>query len=470
MVEKDLNYLKRLQRENPALYAQEIKTAHPDVQKIIAQEQAEQEHQAKAEAKRIKRQEAEKQARIEKEKQMREAEERAKQEAERKQWAQAEAERAKQQQAQEKLKEQAEKDDLQRQLAQLQQKFAALEQQVASTPPSVAPSKAPEKSVISTQLTLSEEILQQTALFIRYEDITILKKLGEGAFGEVFYGRWRHHEEVAIKKLHMQQMSENALIEFKEEAAIMACLRSDYIVTLKGVCLTPYTLVMAYMQGGSLFNVLHSQTALPWSLRHRIALDVAKGLCFLHSHQPNMILHRDLKSQNVLLTEYHQAKLADFGLAKVRVESSRTQTHTQSTNKSVGTTPWMAPECFGIRPKYSEKSDIYAYGMILWEIATRKMPYEEVTDANEIRNAVKEGEREEIPEETVNPADPLPTSYKELIRVCWFQVPEKRPTAKKAIEALEIDNPTTSSTSSTSNSSSYSSFFSGFLSNFSSQK
>jgi chemotaxis protein histidine kinase CheA len=464
MVEKDLNYLKRLQRENPALYAQEIKTAHPDVQKIIAQEQAEQEHQAKAEAKRIKRQEAEKQARIEKEKQMREAEERAKQEAERKQWAQAEAERAKQQQAQEKLKEQAEKDDLQRQLAQLQQKFAALEQQVASTPPSVAPSKAPEKSVISTQLTLSEEILQQTALFIRYEDITILKKLGEGAFGEVFYGRWRHHEEVAIKKLHMQQMSENALIEFKEEAAIMACLRSDYIVTLKGVCLTPYTLVMAYMQGGSLFNVLHSQTALPWSLRHRIALDVAKGLCFLHSHQPNMILHRDLKSQNVLLTEYHQAKLADFGLAKVRVESSRTQTHTQSTNKSVGTTPWMAPECFGIRPKYSEKSDIYAYGMILWEIATRKMPYEEVTDANEIRNAVKEGEREEIPEETVNPAAPLPTSYKELIRVCWFQAPEKRPTAKEAIETLEIDNPTTSSTSSTSNSSSYSSFLSNFSS------
>jgi serine/threonine protein kinase len=270
---------------------------------------------------------------------------------------------------------------------------------------------------------------------IRYEDIQVIRVLGEGAFGVVSYGKW-HYEDVAVKTLHLQRLSENALLEFKEEAAIMARLRSDYIVLLKGVSLQPYALVMEYMPGGSLFNLLHSQKELPMAIRHRIALDVAKGLAFLHQHPPQGILHRDLKSQNVLLTEYLHAKLADFGLSKVRVESSRSQAYAQSSNKSVGTIPWMAPECFGIRPKYSEKSDMYAYGMVLWELISRRMPYEDVTDANEIREAVKSGEREDIPEQTTNPREEVPVSFKDVIRFCWFQEVDKRPAAKDAIEAL----------------------------------
>jgi tRNA A-37 threonylcarbamoyl transferase component Bud32 len=371
MEEKDLNYLRRIQKENPTLYAQEIQTAHPNVQKILMREETKRERNTKAKLENIKQQ------------------------------------------------------------------------------------------------ALSEDTLQQMALFVCYEEITIQKKLNEGAFGEVFQGHW-HYEDVAVKKLHLQHLSDDALKAFKDEATIMARLHSDYIVTLKGVCLTPYALVMEYMRGGSLFDLLHRDEILPWAIRHRLATDIAKGLAFLHQHNP-VIIHRDLKSHNVLLNHEFRAKLSDFGLSKVRVESSLSQTHTQSA-KNVGTVPWMAPECFGIRPKYSEKSDTYAYGMVLWEIATRKMPYEEVTDATEIRDAVKAGDREEIPEETANPAAPLPTSYKKLIQVCWFQAPDKRPTAKEAIERLDIDNPITGSTSSTSNSSSYSGFFSGFLSNFSSQK
>jgi hypothetical protein len=299
---------------------------------------------------------------------------------------------------------------------------------------------------------------------IPYKDIQLNTKLGEGAFGEVHQGQW-HHEDVAVKTLRLQHLSENGLKEFKTEAAIMASLRSDYIVTLKGVSFSPYALVMEYMRGGSLFHLLHSEAPLPWLIRHRLASDIAKGLAYLHRREP-LILHRDLKSHNVLLNEYQRAKLADFGLAKVRVESSRSQYYAQSSSKSVGTIPWMAPETLDIEPIYSEKSDMYAYGIMLWEIATRKMPYENVANSNIIINAVVAGKHPKIPEETVNPAAPLPTSYKELIRVCWFQAPEKRPTAKEAIETLAIDNPTTGNTSSTSNSSSYSSF----LSNFSSQK
>jgi hypothetical protein len=317
-----------------------------------------------------------------------------------------------------------------------------------------------EKQKLSTTPALSMPDFM--TITIPYEEITLGVKRGEGAFGEVYEGQW-HYENVAVKKLHVQRLSDNAVKEFKAEAAIMARFRSDYIVTLKGVCLTPYAIVMEYMRGGSLFDLLHRDAPLPWTIRHRLATDIAKGLFFLHQHNP-VVIHRDLKTHNVLLTHEFRAKLSDFGLSKVRVESTRSHTHTPSTAKSVGTIPWMAPESLDIEPIYSEKSDMYAYGMVLWEIATRKMPYENVANPNIIINAVLAGRRPQMPEETVNPAAPLPTSYKELIRVCWFQAPEKRPTAKEAIETLEIDNPTTSSTSSTSNSSSYSSFLSNFSS------
>src|SRR5262249_49331133 len=155
------------------------------------------------------------------------------------------------------------------------------------------------------------------------------------ALGIVFYGQWCF-EDVAVKQLHIQQLSENALMEFKQEVATMACLCSDYIVILKGFCLTPYALVMEYMHGGSLFNVLHSQAILPWSIRHRIALDIAKGLAFLHNHQPEMIVHRNLNSRNVLFDTHHRAKLVDFGLTKVRAESSQSDCYAESSEKNIG--------------------------------------------------------------------------------------------------------------------------------------
>ena len=330
----------------------------------------------------------------------------------------------------------------------------------------VQPSQQASKPSLSHSASFNEH-----SFTIPSENIQLTRELGEGAFGKVFAGQWGY-EDVAVKQLHLQKMSENALTEFKQEAAIMSGLRSNYIVQLRGICLTPYALVMEYMQGGSLFNLLHSSTILPWVIRHRIASDIAKGLAFLHSYQPHMIIHRDLKSQNVLLTEHHRAKLADFGLANVRIESSRTQCYAQSSSKSVGTIPWMAPECFGLRPKYSEKSDMYAYGMVLWELTSRKMPYKEVVDPNEIRVAVKDGEREEVPDETTQPREMVPVSFKEVIRLCWFQDPAKRPTAKKAIESLgepaqsAAAYPAQSSGSSSSGSNS--GLPSGFIDNFAS--
>lgn len=324
-------------------------------------------------------------------------------------------------------------------------KNCAIRKEIFTKPTTLDLSKRKGKQKATSQPSLNDDTIQQLALSIEYKEIIIVQKLGEGAFGIVLYGQWRN-EEVAIKQLRLKHMSENELMKFKKAAAIIAPLHSDYIVLLKGISLTPYALVMEYMHGGSLFNLLHSQTSLPWAMRQQVALDVAKGLAFLHSHQPNKILHCNLKSQNVLLTRDQRAKLADSGLAKVR---------------SVGNIPWTAPECF--MRKYGRKSDMYAYGMVLWELTTRRIPYEEVTDPNEICKAIKAGEREKIHDQITNPTEPIPVSIKGLIDLCWLQA-RRRPKAKEAIEILEQATQSQSSASQSASSSSSRSP-SGFMSN-----
>jgi serine/threonine protein kinase/tetratricopeptide (TPR) repeat protein len=249
------------------------------------------------------------------------------------------------------------------------------------------------------------------------------KKVGKGAFGEVFKGVWRR-EPVAIKRLLISNLSSDVEKDFIHEAGIMARMRSDYIVFLKGIVLDsqPYCLVMSWMPNGSLYEVLHSDTALPWTMRKRIAEDISKGLSFLHYEN---IIHRDVKSLNVLLDEHMRAKLSDFGLSKVKVETKSKTAYGQETAK--GSIRWMAPELFGLRPRYSLKSDIYAYGMVVWELVTRKIPYEDVTSDAEIRDGVRGGEREDIPSR-------CPTAFEKLIKWCWGQEPNARPTADEIVD------------------------------------
>lgn len=139
-----------------------------------------------------------------------------------------------------------------------------------------------------------------------------------------------------------------------------------------GICNEPgnWAIVMEYMEKGSLFQILHSSENLDWGIRINICIDIANGMNYLHS---NNIIHRDLKSLNVLLSSHMEAKICDFGLADIKQESSLTCT---STHQAVGTIPWMAPELFIKNPKFSLKSDIFSLAMIFWEIATRKIPWE----------------------------------------------------------------------------------------------
>ena len=278
-------------------------------------------------------------------------------------------------------------------------------------------------STASTGAGSSSSSLSRT----RYEDIERGTILGEGGFGVVYRGKWSHID-VAVKQLKVARLSEKALTEFRTEAELHGALRHANVVQLYAVCLeaAKYCMVMELMSNGSLFNVLHNGRELPWSLRLSIAKDIAVGLNYLHSRG---ILHRDLKSLNVLLDDRMRAKLSDFGLSTLKSESSSTTTAAKG-KSAVGTVQWMAPELFKRGTKKSELSDIYALGMTLWELASREIPFKD-GDGNEavIIKWITDGEQEKIPEDTPKP-------FAALIARCWAQRAEDRPLTPAIIAEL----------------------------------
>ena len=278
-------------------------------------------------------------------------------------------------------------------------------------------------STASTGAGSSSSSLSRT----RYEDIERGTILGEGGFGVVYRGKWSHID-VAVKQLKVARLSEKALTEFRTEAELHGALRHANVVQLYAVCLeaAKYCMVMELMSNGSLFNVLHNGRELPWSLRFSIAKDIAVGLNYLHGRG---ILHRDLKSLNVLLDDRMRAKLCDFGLSTLKSESSSTTTAAKG-KSAVGTVQWMAPELFKRGTKKSELSDIYALGMTLWELASREIPFKD-GDGNEavIIKWITDGEQEKIPEDTPKP-------FAALIARCWAQRAEDRPLTPAIIAEL----------------------------------
>jgi serine/threonine protein kinase len=180
---------------------------------------------------------------------------------------------------------------------------------------------------------------------------------------------------------------------------------------------------MEYMPNGSLFHLLHNKQTIQWDVRMRFAIDMARGLVYLHEEN---IVHRDIKSLNVLLDEHLKAKLTDFGLSKVKTETRSVST---KSSQSVGTIPWMAPELFSRRAVYTKKSDIYSLGMTFWELASCEIPFKDAASTELIPGWVKDGEREEIPLD-------CPQKLGSLIKACWEGVPDNRPDATTVAEFL----------------------------------
>ncbi|KAL2931212.1 Cysteine-rich receptor-like protein kinase 25 [Bienertia sinuspersici] len=192
------------------------------------------------------------------------------------------------------------------------------------------------------------------------------KKLGEGGFGEVFKGKLESGQEIAVKRLSTN--SRQGVAEFTTEVLLVARLQHRNLVKLLGYCVSKKEklLVYEYLPNLSLDQFLHDPTkyaTLNWETRFKIICGIARGLLYLHEDSRLKIIHRDLKSSNLLLDKDMNPKISDFGMARL-FGADETQ---GNTNKIAGTFGYMAPE-YVITGHYSVKSDVYSFGIIVLEI------------------------------------------------------------------------------------------------------
>ncbi|EGZ28879.1 hypothetical protein PHYSODRAFT_537479 [Phytophthora sojae] len=262
------------------------------------------------------------------------------------------------------------------------------------------------------------------SLHVDFKELQIEEMIGQGAFGTVHRAKWRG-TAVAVKILVCQHLTADILEEFEAEVQIMTILRHPNICLLMGACLEPPTrcLVIEYLPRGSLWNVLRQDVVIDMTKQYGFARDTALGMNYLHSFQPP-ILHRDLKSPNLLIDSSYALKISDFGLARVRA-------HFQTMTGNCGTTQWMAPEVLAAE-KYTEKADVFSYGVVIWETITRQCPYEGLTQIQAALGVLNNNLRPTVPEN-------CPPLFKKLMTLCWVSSPEQRPSFETDTMAPSAD-------------------------------
>ncbi|XP_078428167.1 LRR receptor-like serine/threonine-protein kinase IOS1 [Wolffia australiana] len=198
------------------------------------------------------------------------------------------------------------------------------------------------------------------------------RMIGRGGFGIVYYGTFNDGTEVAVK---MVLSSSQGAKEFEAEAKILTRVHHKSLVSLLGYCddKNNLALVYEYMPKGSLADILSDEgtdgAGLNWEVRLKIASEVAQGLEYLHCFCKPSVVHRDVKSRNILLDEKLHAKLGDFGLSK----AFTTDDATHMSTKVAGTPGYLDPEYYQSY-RLTEKSDVYSFGIVLWEIISGLPP------------------------------------------------------------------------------------------------
>lgn len=270
-------------------------------------------------------------------------------------------------------------------------------------------------------------------LDIPWNDLVLKEKIGAGSFGTVHRADW-HGSDVAVKILMEQEFHAERFKEFLREVAIMKRLRHPNIVLFMGAVTQPpnLSIVTEYLSRGSLYRLLHKpgvREMLDERRRLNMAYDVAKGMNYLHRRNPP-IVHRDLKSPNLLVDKKYTVKVCDFGLSRLKANTFL------SSKSAAGTPEWMAPEVLRDEPS-NEKSDIYSFGVILWELATLQQPWGNLNPAQVVAAVGFKGKRLEIPR-NVNP------HVASIIEACWANEPWKRPSFSTIMELLRplIKSPT----------------------------
>ncbi|XP_076948260.1 calcium/calmodulin-regulated receptor-like kinase 1 [Bidens hawaiensis] len=258
--------------------------------------------------------------------------------------------------------------------------------------------------------------------------------IGKGAFGSVYRAQMSTGETVAVKVLATD--SKQGEKEFHTEVMLLGRLHHRNLVNLVGYCAekSQHILIYVYMSKGSLSSHLYSEKheSLSWNLRVQIALDVARGLEYLHDGAVPPVIHRDIKSSNILLDEAMGARVADFGL-------SREDMINRNASNIQGTFGYLDPEYISTRA-FTKKSDVYSFGVLLFELIAGKNPQQgllELVDLASLNTGGQVGWEEiadsrldgNFNEQELN--DMAALAYK-----CMNRAPRKRPAMRDTVQVL----------------------------------
>ncbi|XP_043691342.1 serine/threonine/tyrosine-protein kinase HT1 [Telopea speciosissima] len=251
-------------------------------------------------------------------------------------------------------------------------------------------------------------------------------KFASGAHSRIYRGIYKQRA-VAVKMVRIPNQDEETqdLLEkqFKSEVALLSRLSHPNVVQFIAACKKPpvFCIITEYMSQGTLRMYLNKKE--PYSLSTetilRLALDISRGMEYLHSQG---VIHRDLKSNNLLLNDEMRVKVADFG-------TSCLETQCQAAKGNMGTYRWMAPEMIKEKP-YTRKVDVYSFGIVLWELTTALLPFQGMTP---VQAAFAVSEKNERPPLQANCQPALAN----LIKRCWSSNPSRRPDFSNIVLALE---------------------------------
>jgi serine/threonine-protein kinase TNNI3K len=280
-----------------------------------------------------------------------------------------------------------------------------------------------------------------TAKRIPRRDIQMQQLISRGAYGEVYKGVFED-TLVAVKVLSPETRSTISYVNaFLAEAKLTASMDHPHVVSVIGVAwksLSDLCIVMEYMEGGDLRSLLneYQRAGHPVGIdreKATIALHVSHALTYLHSLSP-AVIHRDLKSRNILLSRDRQAKLTDFGISRERLDQTMTA--------GVGTSLWMAPEVM-LGERYDDKADMFSFGVVLSELDVHTLPYAQAkaktcdSNGKPLPSAVLL-QQVAMGKVAVEFSVSSPSSLVELGRACVSVDPRQRPTAAEALYKLQL--------------------------------
>ncbi|XP_041802923.1 mitogen-activated protein kinase kinase kinase 21 [Chelmon rostratus] len=265
---------------------------------------------------------------------------------------------------------------------------------------------------------------------IPFSELVLEEIIGVGGFGKVYRGTWKD-QEVAVKAARQDPDEDITATagSVKQEAKLFSMLQHPNIIKLEGVCLEEpnLCLVMEYARGGTLNRVLTGRRIPPHILVNW-AVQIARGMHYLHEEAVVPIIHRDLKSSNILLLEKIEnddigrktLKITDFGLAR--------EWHKTTKMSAAGTYSWMAPEVIK-SSLFSKGSDVWGYGVLLWELLTGEVPYRGI-DGLAVAYGVA------VNKLTLPIPSTCPEPFAKLMEECWDQDPHVRPSFSCILEQL----------------------------------